>query len=116
VLSIAKNVLGDSLVLEGRKIDPPLLLLGLVYREVCCSMEIESDSPSALKSSLVLVLDSSGLKLGTEPVLYFQKYLKPQTEPCKTGLSRLFTSSQTCPAQSGLDPVPTSLSELVGTG
>jgi hypothetical protein len=41
VLLISKNGLQDSSVLNSGKIDSPLLLLGLVYREVCRSMEIE---------------------------------------------------------------------------
>jgi hypothetical protein len=51
--SIAKNVLGDSSVFEGKKINPPLLLLGLVYHEVCCSMEIEPDSPTTAPQQLI---------------------------------------------------------------
>jgi hypothetical protein len=38
---ILKKALRDSSVLNGGKIDAPLLLLGLVYREVARSIEIE---------------------------------------------------------------------------
>jgi hypothetical protein len=51
-LSIVKKFLGDSSVFKSKKIDPALLLLGLVYREVCRSMEIEPDSPTTAPSHL----------------------------------------------------------------
>ena len=41
-----KNTLGDPSILEGGKIDAPLLFLGLVYREVSRSMEVEPGEPS----------------------------------------------------------------------
>jgi hypothetical protein len=50
---ILKNALGDSSVLNGGKIDAPLLLLGLVYREVSRSMEIEPGIPTGAPDHLV---------------------------------------------------------------
>jgi hypothetical protein len=44
-LSIARNGLGDSKVFEDGKIDPPLLLLGLLFREVSRAIEIEPGTP-----------------------------------------------------------------------
>ena len=48
-----KKVLGDSSVLNGRKIDAPLLLLGLAYREVSRSMEIEPGAETMAPDHLV---------------------------------------------------------------
>ena len=45
-LLIAKELLEDPAVLKGSKIDSPLLLLGLMYREVSRAMEIEPDAPT----------------------------------------------------------------------
>jgi hypothetical protein len=42
-LMIVQNALANSEIFESGKIDAPLLLLGLMYREVCRSMEIEPD-------------------------------------------------------------------------
>lgn len=52
-LSIAKGDLGDSSVLEGGKVDAPLLLLGLIYREVTRAMEIEPDAQTLAPPHLV---------------------------------------------------------------
>lgn len=41
-----KEDLGDSSVLERGKIDAPLLLMGLVYRELSRSMEVEPGAPT----------------------------------------------------------------------
>jgi hypothetical protein len=47
--------LGDSSTLEDGKVDAPLLLIGLMYREVCRAMEIEPGGeekvPAHLKNS-----------------------------------------------------------------
>jgi hypothetical protein len=40
---IVQNALANSEIFESGKIDAPLLLLGLMYREVSRSMEIEPD-------------------------------------------------------------------------
>lgn len=53
VLMILKNALGDSSVFEGGRIDAPLLLLGLTYREVSRSMEIEPGAPNKAPIHLV---------------------------------------------------------------
>jgi hypothetical protein len=45
--------LRNSLVLEDRKIDAPLLLLGLMYQEVSRSMEMEPDAPTKAPDHLV---------------------------------------------------------------
>lgn len=45
-LSIAEGDLNDPSVLEGKKLDATLLLLGLMYREVSTVMELEPDAPS----------------------------------------------------------------------
>lgn len=45
-LSILKKSLNDSSFLEGGKVDAPLLLLGLLYREVSRCIEIEPDAPT----------------------------------------------------------------------
>jgi len=54
-LSIAETALGDSSTFEDGKIDAPLLLVGLMYREVCRAMEIEPGGeekvPAHLKNS-----------------------------------------------------------------
>jgi len=53
ILSIVKDYFEDSSVLDGKKVDPPLLLLGLAYREVCRSMEIEPDSTTTTPQQLI---------------------------------------------------------------
>ena len=53
MLSILKNDFGDSSVFEHGKIDAPLLLLGLIYREVSRSMETEPDNPTKAPDYLV---------------------------------------------------------------
>ena len=45
-LSIGRKALGNSAVLEDGGIDAPLLLLGLMYREVSRAMEIEPEATS----------------------------------------------------------------------
>ena len=45
-LSIAEGDLNDPSVLEGKKLDVMLLLLGLMYQEVSRIMELEPDAPS----------------------------------------------------------------------
>lgn len=50
-LSILKSALGSGL--EGGKIDAPLLLLGLMYREVSRSMEIEPGAPTKASNHLI---------------------------------------------------------------
>lgn len=52
-LSILKKELGDTSVLEGVRIDAPLLLLGLMYREVCRAMEIEPGGDTEAPDQLV---------------------------------------------------------------
>jgi hypothetical protein len=52
LLTVEKD-LGDASVLEKGKIDAPLLLLGLMYREVSRSMEIEPDAPTRAPVHLV---------------------------------------------------------------
>jgi hypothetical protein len=54
-LSIAEALLGDLSTFEDGKMDAPLLLVGLMYREVCRAMEMEpgedNKSPAQLKNS-----------------------------------------------------------------
>jgi hypothetical protein len=51
--SILENTLGDSSVIKDGKIDPPLLLLGLMYREVSRAMEVEPGAGNMLPIHLV---------------------------------------------------------------
>ena len=48
-----KDSLCDPSVLEGGKVDTPLLLSGLMYREVCCAMEMEPDAPTGAPKGLI---------------------------------------------------------------
>ena len=52
-LSILWKSLLDSEVFEDGRIDAPLLLLGLMYREVSCSMEMEPDSTAKVPIHLM---------------------------------------------------------------
>jgi hypothetical protein len=52
-LVILERDLGNAKVVEEGKIDAPLLLLGLMYREVSRSMEVEPDAPSKHPEQLV---------------------------------------------------------------
>ena len=52
-LSIAEAALGLSSTQLNGKIDSPLLLLGLMYREVSRSIEVEPDNPTKLPPKLV---------------------------------------------------------------
>jgi hypothetical protein len=45
--------LGDSSIFEGGKIDAPLLLLGLMYREVSRALEIEPEAPTESPDHLI---------------------------------------------------------------
>jgi hypothetical protein len=51
-MSILKKDLGDSSIINSGKIDAPLLLLGLTYREVSRSMEIEPGAPTGAPNHL----------------------------------------------------------------
>lgn len=53
LLSIAKTALQDPSTLKSGKVDPPLLLLGLMYREVSRAMEIEPNSPTKHPPGLI---------------------------------------------------------------
>ena len=59
-LSILRKSLLDSEVLEDGRIDAPLLLLGLMYREVSRSMEMEPDT--APKVPIHLINSFFGIK------------------------------------------------------
>ena len=48
-----KDSLCDPSVLEGRKVDTPLLLSGLMYREICHAMEMEPDAPMGAPEILI---------------------------------------------------------------
>jgi hypothetical protein len=65
-LSILKNELGDSSILNGLRIDAPLLLLGLIYREVCRAMEIEpggdTEAPDQLVNSPFGIVEMSKIE------------------------------------------------------
>ena len=52
-LSILKKAFADPSALEDGSIDAPLLLLGLLYREVCRSMEMEPGSSTMAPPHLV---------------------------------------------------------------
>jgi hypothetical protein len=45
--------LGDSSIFEGGNIDAPLLLLGLMYREVSRAVEIEPGEPTDSPDHLI---------------------------------------------------------------
>ena len=51
-MTILKKDLGGTLISEG-KIDAPLLLLGLMYREVSRAMEIEPGAETAAPLHLI---------------------------------------------------------------
>lgn len=53
MLSILRKALGDSSVSEVGTIDAPLLLFGLVYREVSRSLEIEPGASTNAPDHLV---------------------------------------------------------------
>lgn len=53
VLSILKKALTGSSVVDGGKIDSPLLLLGLAYQEVSRAMDMEPGVPSNTPDCLV---------------------------------------------------------------
>ena len=52
-LSIVKDALDDSSIFEDRNVDAPLLLLGLLFREVSRAMEIEVGEPTHYPQQLV---------------------------------------------------------------
>jgi hypothetical protein len=52
-LSIAKKAFGDSKIFNGGNIDAPLLLLGLMYREVSRAVEIEPGAPTKSPDHLI---------------------------------------------------------------
>lgn len=52
-LSIARDALGDSSIFEDGRIDAPLLLLGLIFREVSRAIEIEPGAPTPHPQQLV---------------------------------------------------------------
>ena len=52
-LSILKDSLCDPSVLEGGKVNAPLLLSGLMYQEICRAMEMEPDAPTGAPKSLI---------------------------------------------------------------
>jgi hypothetical protein len=52
-LSIVEDALGDESVFEAGRLDPPLLLLGLMFREVARAMEVEPGEPSQYPQQLV---------------------------------------------------------------
>ena len=58
-LSIGQEALGDSVLSENGRIDAPLLLLGLMYRETCRAMEIE---PGDTKAPVHLAKSRFGIK------------------------------------------------------
>ena len=53
MLLILKGALGDPSVFEDQNINAPLLLLGLVFREVSRAMEIEPGEPTCYPQHLV---------------------------------------------------------------
>jgi hypothetical protein len=53
LLSLVTEDLGDESVFSNGKIDVPLLLLGLIFREVSRSMQIEPGAESDLPQHLV---------------------------------------------------------------
>ena len=52
-LSIAKDALKDPSVIKGGKVDAPLLLLGLMYREVTRALEVEPGEPGEYPPHLI---------------------------------------------------------------
>jgi len=53
IFSIAKKAFGDDSILQGGNIDAPLLLLGLIYREVSRAMEIEPGGDGSSPDHLI---------------------------------------------------------------
>ena len=53
MLSFAQDDLRDSSTLKGGKVDAPLLLLGLMFREVTRAMEVEPGAPSNYPTHLL---------------------------------------------------------------
>lgn len=52
-MSILKDAFGNSSVFETGKVDAPLLLLGLLFREVSRALEIEPGEPTQHPQHLV---------------------------------------------------------------
>jgi hypothetical protein len=52
-LSILKDVFRDSSVFKAGKVDAPLLLLGLLFREVSRVLEIEPGEPTQYPQHMV---------------------------------------------------------------
>jgi hypothetical protein len=52
-LAIAAEAFRDSSVFEESTIDAPLLLVGLIFREISRAMEVEEDEPSKFPKQLV---------------------------------------------------------------
>jgi hypothetical protein len=52
-LVILKDVFLDPSVFEGQNLEAPLLLLGLIFREVSRAMEIEPGEPTSYPMQLV---------------------------------------------------------------
>ena len=52
LLTVTDHLSDDSLI-ESGKVDGPLLLLGLIYREVSCCMEVEPGENTTAPSYLV---------------------------------------------------------------
>ena len=53
ITNLCSHWLCDPSVLEGGKVDAPLLLSGLMYREICRAMEMEPDAPTGAPKSLI---------------------------------------------------------------
>jgi hypothetical protein len=75
-LSIAKKALAESTALEGGNIDAPLLLLGLMYREVSRAVEIEPGAPTDSPDHLIQS------KFGIQQLNKILSLIKSVVVPC----------------------------------
>ena len=74
-LSIVKDALNDSSIFEDRNVNAPLLLLGLLFREVSRAMESEVGEPTHYSHQLV---HSS---LGIREMIMIEEMLNKVTLP-----------------------------------
>lgn len=75
LLSLARESLRKRSTFDGKKIDSPLLLLGLAYREISRGIEIEPGAPTEYPDQLV---HSS---FGIDQLDEIQKLLKEVSVP-----------------------------------
>lgn len=74
-LLIGQQALQDSVLSENRRINAPLLLLGLMYREASCAVEVE---PGDTKVPVHLAESPLGIKELNKIERIFDKLLSSQ--------------------------------------